>query len=218
LGPDLREFSGVFHFFWLWLRRPLRLGAVAPSGTALGTAMASRIDTHAPGTVVELGGGTGNITKAIRKAGVPAKDLIVVESETALCRVIGSRFPGVRVWQADACDLEKLVDRAGAPVVKTIVSSLPFLLMNDRVCHRILDAAFAVLADDGEFVQFTYGVTAPIPDRTLRALGIVGELTERVFLNLPPATVWCYRRGAARPKASVRSASARARSGRASSP
>ena len=187
--------SGVLHFFWLWMRRPLRLGAVVPSGSALGSAMASRIDTLSPGTVVELGGGTGNITRAIRHAGVSSKDLVVVESEAALCQVIGSRFPGVRVWQADACDLETLVDRAGAPHVKTIVSSLPFLSMNDDVCHRILEAAFAVLPSDGEFVQFTYGVAEPIPERTLLALGIVGEPVERVLRNLPPATVWSYRRG-----------------------
>ncbi len=195
LWPGQRDVSGDLQFFRLWLRRPLRLGAVAPSGAALGNAMATRIDARAPGVVVELGGGTGSITKAIRKAGVAADDLIVVESEAALCEVIGSRFPGVRVWPADACDLEALVDRAGAPPVKTIVSSLPFLSMDDGDCLRILAAAFAVLAPQGELVQFTYGVTPPVPKRTLAALGIVGVRSEWVFWNLPPATVWRYRRG-----------------------
>ena len=84
---------------------------------------------------------------------------------------------------------------AGVARVKTIVSSLPFLSMNDEVCHRILEAAFSVLPSDGEFIQFTYGMAEPIPERTLFALGIVGEPVERVLWNLPPATVWSYRRG-----------------------
>ncbi len=181
-------------FFRLWLRRPWRLGAVVPSGRALATAMATCIDAQAPGMVIELGGGTGSITRAICKAGVAPSDLIVVEREAALCEVIGSRFPGVRIWRADANELKVLVDRAGALPVKTIVSSLPFLLMDDGDRHHILDAAFAVLAPDGEFVQFTYGLAPPVPKQTRAALGIVGARSERVFSNLPPAAVWRYRR------------------------
>ena len=91
---------------------------------------------------------TASITKEIRKAGVAPDDLIVVESEAALCEVIGSRFPSVRVWSADACDLEALMDRVGEPPVKTIVFSLPFLSMDDGDRHRILDAAFTILAPE----------------------------------------------------------------------
>ena len=63
-----RDVSGDICFFRLWLRRPRRVGAVMPSGRALATAMATCIDAQAPGMVVELGGGTGSITRAIRKA------------------------------------------------------------------------------------------------------------------------------------------------------
>ncbi len=189
-----RDVCSDLRFFRLWLRRPLGLGAVVPSGRALATAMAACIDARAPGMVVELGGGTGNITRAIRKAGVAPGDLIVVEREAALCEVIGSRFPDVRIWRADASELEVLVDRAGALPVKTIVSSLPFLSMDDGDRRRILDAAFAVLAPDGEFLQFTYGPAPPVPQRTRDALRIVGARSERVFSNLPPAAVWRYRR------------------------
>ncbi len=187
LSQGRRDVSGDIRFFRLWLRRPWRLGAVVPSGPALATAIATCIDAQAPGIVIELGGGTGSITRAICKAGV-------APSEAALCEVIGSRFPGVRIWRADASELEVLVGRAGALPVKTIVSSLPFLLMDDGDRHHILDAAFAVLAPDGEFVQFTYGLAAPVPKRTRAALSIVGARSERVFSNLPPAVVWRYRR------------------------
>ena len=194
LSQGWRDVSGDIRFFRLWLRRPWHLGAVVPSGPALATAIATCIDAQAPGIVIELGGGTGSITRAICKAGVAPGDLIVVERESALCEIISSRFPGVRIWRADASELEVLLDRAGALPVKTIVSSLPFLSMDDGDRHRILDAAFAVLAPDGEFVQFTYGLAPPVPKQTRSALGIVGARSERVFSNLPPAVVWRYRR------------------------
>lgn len=42
------------------------------------------------------------------------------------------------------------------------------------------------------FVQFTYAVVPPIP----KALaGVHAEPSERIWLNLPPARVWVYRRG-----------------------
>jgi phosphatidylethanolamine/phosphatidyl-N-methylethanolamine N-methyltransferase len=41
-------------------------------------------------------------------------------------------------------------------------------------------------------VQFTYAVVSPIP-RSLD--GATAECSERIWLNLPPARVWVYRRG-----------------------
>jgi phosphatidylethanolamine/phosphatidyl-N-methylethanolamine N-methyltransferase len=43
------------------------------------------------------------------------------------------------------------------------------------------------------FVQFTYGVAPPIPARP-RDYTVTGS--NRVWLNLPPARVWVYRRQA----------------------
>lgn len=191
-------------FFRLWLRRPLKVGAVVPSGRALARAMAACIDAGAPGAVVELGGGTGAITRAILAAGVAPADLIVIERESALCEVIAARFPGVRVLHADARDLGALLRRAGVDRVKAVVSGLPLLSMERETCRRILTASFAVLGEDGEFVQFTYGPASPISHETRAALGIVGERAHWVVSNLPPATVWRYRR--AEPAAGARRA------------
>jgi len=181
-------------FFRLWLRQPLKVGAVVPSGRALAKAMAACIDAGAPGAVVELGGGTGAVTRAILAAGVVPADLIVVERVAALCRVIAARFPGVRVLYADARDLDALLREAGVAHVKAVVSGLPLLSMEREACRRILAASFAVLGEAGLFVQFTYGPASPISHETRAALGIVGERAHWVVSNLPPATVWRYRR------------------------
>ena len=178
----------------LWLRQPRRVGAVVPSGRALARAMAANIDRHAPGTVVELGGGTGNITRAILRAGIAAKDLIVVESETKLCRIIARRYPGVRVLCADARDLEGLLALASIGPVKAVVSGLPFVAMDNEDCRQILAGAFAVLAPGGEFLQFTYSPASPVSQQMRNDLNIDGKRSEWVLSNLPPAAIWRYRR------------------------
>ena len=181
-------------FLRLWLRRPRRLGAVLPSGRALATAMAGCLDIEGPGAVVELGGGTGSITRAILAAGVAPADLFVVEREAALCDVIATRCPGARVLRGDARELKSLLRHAGVSHVKAIVSGLPFLAMDKRVGRRILHAAFSVLAEDGEFLQFTYGVNPPISRDAQSALGIVGYRSGWVLANLPPAAIWRFRK------------------------
>ena len=170
---------------------------MVPSGRALARAMVAHIDLGAPGAVVELGGGTGNITKAILRAGVAPEDLIVVEREAKLCRIIQARFPGVRVLCADARKLDALLADAGITDVKAVVSGLPLLSMEQEDCRQILRAAFAALGPEGEFLQFTYSPASPVSHKTRGLLGIVGKREEWVLSNLPPAAVWRYRRSAA---------------------
>ena len=55
----------------------------------------------------------------------------------------------------------------------------------------LLFEAFAVMASDAPFVQFTYNAVAPIPTRLDR---VRTQASERVWMNIPPARVWVYRR------------------------
>ncbi len=195
-----RAWKDEVDFFLMWLRRPQRLGAIAPSGRALARAMAEGIDPDAPGTVVELGGGTGSITRAILDAGVARQDLIVVEREAELCKFISKRYPGVRVLCADARDLKSLLTHAGIGPVKAVVSGLPLVAMTRKDCRRILAGAFAVLVPGGEFLQFTYSPVSPVPKKSLAKLELQGGRSQWVFSNLPPAAVWCYRREGEAPR------------------
>jgi len=166
--------------------------------------MAARIDVHAPGVVVELGGGTGSITEAILAAGTAPQDLVVVEHEAKLCAILAERFPHIRVLQGDARDLKTLLEQAGIDPVKTVVSGLPLLSMDDRDCQRIVAGAFSVLPPNGEFLQFTYGPASPVSRQTRSSLGIAGRRSDWVLYNLPPATVWRFHRDPA--SANIRAA------------
>jgi phosphatidylethanolamine/phosphatidyl-N-methylethanolamine N-methyltransferase len=183
-------------FLKLWLQRPTRLGAVLPSSRSLAAAMAAEIDKAAPGAVVELGGGTGNITAALLDSGTDPRDIVVIEREASLCRVISRRFPQIRVICGDATKLRGLLRRAGIGPVKAVVSGLPFLAIPKRAERLIVAQAFDVLADDGVLIQFTYGPKAPISRSVASRLDIAGDRSHWVLDNLPPAAVWQYRRRA----------------------
>ena len=53
--------------------------------------------------------------------------------------------------------------------------------------------SFELLRPGAPFVQFTYAVVPPIPARSRK---YTARGSNRIWLNLPPARVWVYRRSA----------------------
>ena len=184
-------------FLLRWLKSPLGIGAVAPSSRFLARAMARQVARRRPGPVVELGGGTGSITRALLDAGVPASDLIVVERDPELAAVLERRFPGIRLVRGDATRLGPLLEAMGVTRVAAVVSGLPLLSMPTEVQRQIVENSFGLLGREGVLVQFTYGLTSPIPHA---AFGLRGWRADRIWRNVPPAAIWRFRlaRAAAR--------------------
>lgn len=183
-------------FLTTWLRSPFAVGAVAPSSRALGKLMAAQIDPSAPGVIVELGGGTGAVTKALLATGLSPKKLIIVERDEVFARLLAGKFPEVRVLRGDASRLDRLLRREGITEVSRVISSLPLLSMPRQVRLTIMVRAFAVLAFKGVFVQFTYGLKSPLPEQALLKSGIIAQSVGRVWRNMPPATVWRFEKKA----------------------
>jgi phosphatidylethanolamine/phosphatidyl-N-methylethanolamine N-methyltransferase len=183
-------------FIKQWIENPRLIGAVSPSGPALAKTMAGFVDLSREGLVVELGPGTGPVTKALLARGVPAERLVLVEYEQRFCKLLSERFPGVHVVQGDAYGLKKTLDgKIGGPVA-TVVSSLPLLVRPERDRVELLHQAFELMGDDGLFIQFTYGLTkSPMPLHARDVSGAyVGKGSAPVILNIPPARVWRYRK------------------------
>lgn len=180
-------------FIKSWFDNPLLTGAVSPSSPALAHMMALAIDPQAHGPVIELGPGTGVITQALLDRGVEPGRLVLVEFDEKFCRLLARRFPGVRIVRGDAYDLgHTLGDTLDEPIA-AIVSSLPLLNKPEHARHALLAHAFELMAPDGVFVQFTYSFVSPIP-RKAPPIAFEAEASPRIWLNLPPARVWIYRR------------------------
>jgi phosphatidylethanolamine/phosphatidyl-N-methylethanolamine N-methyltransferase len=171
---------------------PRLTGAVAPSGRALARAMAAAAGAPAQGLVIELGPGTGPVTRSLIEAGLPPERLVLVEYDPGFCRMLERRFEGVRVIQGDAYDLSRtLAPFAGQPIA-AVVSSLPLLNQPPPRRTKLIADAFALMGPSGVFVQFTYGLQSPVPREA--CAGLYSAIRSKpILLNLPPAFVWTYR-------------------------
>jgi phosphatidylethanolamine/phosphatidyl-N-methylethanolamine N-methyltransferase len=72
-----------------------------------------------------------------------------------------------------------------------VVSGLPLVTKPIETRLRVLREAFDLMLPGAPFVQFTYSVVSPLPKRLG---GFSAEASERIWMNLPPARVWVYRR------------------------
>lgn len=174
-------------FFLNWLQDPLAVGAVAPSGRLLAKLMTAGL---APGSrVVELGAGTGTVTRAILDRGVAAQDLYIVEQNPQFAAGLETRFPRCKVIVADAISLsDHLSDLPGA--VDCVVSGLPLLLFNREQKRRLLEQAFSMLTPAGYFHQFTYAGRCSVGRGLLKELALKKALIGISPLNIPPAFVY----------------------------
>ena len=178
-------------FIRSWLERPLSIGAVTPSGKVLARAMASYVDPASNGPVVELGPGTGPVTEALVEAGVAPSRLVLVEFNPAFCRILRSRYPDATLVQGDAYSLRRLLETLLLQPAAAVVSGLPLVTKPIRQRLRLIRDAFDLMVPGAPFVQFTYSVAAPLPKRLG---GFSVEASERIWMNLPPARVWVYRK------------------------
>src|SRR3982074_2277560 len=106
------ESAGTALFLKRWLRRPLAMGAVMPSGRLLAAAMAKTTQAvleGRPGHVVELGAGTGEVTKALLAAGIAPERLALIERDPELAIFLRRHFPGPRIIEGDAARLPRLL-------------------------------------------------------------------------------------------------------------
>ena len=178
-------------FIRSWIEKPLTTGAVTPSGRALARTMAAYIDASPPGPIAELGPGTGPVTEALLGQGIDSSRLVLVEFDPIFCRLLRARYPAAMIVQGDAYALKPLLrDVLKQPAVG-VVSGLPLFTKPLRIRLRLLFEAFALMSPGAPFVQFTYNAVAPIPKRLDR---VSVEASERVWMNIPPARVWVYRR------------------------
>jgi phosphatidylethanolamine/phosphatidyl-N-methylethanolamine N-methyltransferase len=178
-------------FLRSWMEKPLHMGAVMPSGRVLARTMAQYVDIDSSGPVVELGPGTGAITSALIEHGVDQKRLVLVEYNPGFCALLRDRYPQAKVVQGDAYTLRDSLRNVLSAPASAVISGLPLVTKPMLTRLKLIRDAFVALAPGAPFVQFTYSVAPPIP-KSLP--GVSTQASERIWMNLPPARVWVYRK------------------------
>lgn len=192
----LEEKNGIrlddeVRFIRTWIEKPLAIGAVTPSSRALARIMAGYINPSRPGPIIELGPGTGPVTEALLAQGIEPSRLVLVEFDPTFCRLLRARYPSATVVQGDAYSLKRLLAGLLKQPAAGVVSGLPLFTKPLRTRVRLLFEAFSLMSPNAPFVQFTYNAVPPIPKWLDR---VSAEASERVWMNIPPARVWVYRR------------------------
>lgn len=171
------------------LKNPKSVGAIAPSSKSLAAFVAQCIQSHE--VIVELGAGTGGLTKALLEVGLPSDRLVLLELDGDMCLLLRKKFPELLVIQGDASLLPELLEQYAPHIhsVDAIVSGIPMVNLSKKEQSSIVEACFRVLSPQGRFLQFTYGPLSPLPHKKM---GLVAERLGHVLKNVPPAVIWQY--------------------------
>ncbi len=184
-GEEIRFFKG-------WLSKPRAVGSILPTSSTTARRMASVIDTSSGLPVLELGPGTGVITKAILEHGVPPEKLYSIEYTPDFVEHLREHYPRVNIIHGDAFDLDRTLGEQKDMVFDSIVSGIP--LLNFPVPQRVayVEDLLNRIPRGRPIVQLTYGPLSPVPpgrgDYTV-------ERFEFILRNVPPTQLWIYRRG-----------------------
>lgn len=187
-GATLRGANNASLFFRRWLANPLQMGSIIPSSATFCRLIAERAARDEDEVVVELGAGTGVISRALLAAGVPAEKLLVVEIVPEMAAHLRASLPGVQVVCGDAFDLPDVLAAAGNPRVGDVVCGIPLVMLPADAQRRIVGAMLAASPKRG-FLHLSYCITSPLPKARL---GLEGGRLAYTFRNFPPGGVWRY--------------------------
>lgn len=198
--------KGHLGFFMQYLRNPKEIGAIAPSSAALGAAITREIvPSDAP--VIELGPGTGTLTRSILERGIAPRDLTLIESNPDFIPLLERNFPETRVLCMNAAKLSTIELFSGRKA-GAVVSGIPFLMLDRDEATDILAGVLKWMRPEASIYQFTYGLRAPIPMQVLSRLELKIERIGGTYRNLPPASVYRLTRADAASRAPIASSAA----------
>jgi phosphatidylethanolamine/phosphatidyl-N-methylethanolamine N-methyltransferase len=187
-GGGAAEVSNPWMFFRRWIANPLQMGSVVPSSAALCQRIVNQTGWGADEVVVELGAGTGVISRALLAGGLPPERLFVVEIVPDMARHLRRVLPGANVLEGDARALPELLPQRWHGRIGTVICGIPLVLLPLAEQRRFIDAIEAVAPGRG-FLHYSYCVTSPLPTDKH---GLAARREAWTPLNFPPASVWRY--------------------------
>lgn len=188
-GSSLRR-KNCCQFFVSFLMHPLRMGSVAPISPNSARLMVVPVKTG--DKVLELGCGTGVVTKEIAKK-TTNDQIFGVELGQEFIKTLQVQFPESTILQGDAKLLGKSLLTDHVSTFDVVVSTVPLKCMSQQDYDQIIKAALSMLKENGIFVQITSYLRAPaIADHS--KYGLSAELIGRSDYYPTPWSIWSFRR------------------------
>lgn len=170
-------------------------GALIPSSNKLAHAIVKKSNIAKAKMVVELGPGTGIITKHIAKDLKRGTDFFAIELNDNLAKSASKKFPDLTIYNGCATEISKFMKIHGASQCDSIISGLPWVSFPEPLQICLLDAINNALDEGGEFITFAYFGLHQLPaGRRIRKLLKERfsrvDRTEIIWKNVPPAFIY----------------------------
>lgn len=179
-------------FLQAFLKNPAKVGAIAPSSPELAAEMLHGIHPDDHNIVLELGVGTGAITKFLRDI-VPSKESYLgVELDPELVRTLNQNFPDMNIICGNAAECYSIHKESGLGKVRYLVCCLPFVSLPRQVSENVL-LEIQKFMDEGcelRIFQYAHGYYLPPAIKLREALRNRYGKSRRsplVLKNVPPA-------------------------------
>lgn len=186
-----KKFDEEIRFFRGMMQGPKQVGAIVPTSSVTARKMASVIDTASGLPVLELGPGTGVITKQILARGIAPEKIVSVEYSRDFYERLVEDYAGVNFIHGDAFNLEKTLGAFADQTFDSVISAVPLLSFPMEARIRLIDDLLSRMPAGRPVVQITYGPVSPViakPDRYHI------QHFDFIVRNIPPAQLWIYRR------------------------
>jgi phospholipid N-methyltransferase len=182
-----------------FFRNPRSTGAVMPSSGKLAKVITSEIGLKSARRVIELGPGTGAITRHILEGMEPGTEFFAVELNEKMYETFKHKFPGVKIINENAASLRSIIVREGMQDVDLIISGLPWASFGAPLQRRLLLEITGSLAPRGIFTTFAYVQGLALPSarafkRRLDKRFATVQRTPIIWNNIPPAVVYRCRK------------------------
>ncbi|MBS1797942.1 MAG: hypothetical protein JSS81_29245 [Acidobacteria bacterium] len=179
-------------FLQAFLKNPLKVGAIAPSSPELAAKMLEGIEPAENNIVIELGVGTGAITKFLRPK-IPHRDAYLgIELDRHLVRSLQRNFHDLHFVCGNACDLYSIHQKSGLGKVGYIICCLPFVSLPNDVGEKILRQVDKFMDEGCTFRTFQYAHGYYMPSAIklrehMRNRYGRSKRSKLVVKNVPPA-------------------------------
>jgi phosphatidylethanolamine/phosphatidyl-N-methylethanolamine N-methyltransferase len=179
-------------FLQAFFKNPAKVGAITPSSPELAAKMIEGIVPDENNVVLELGVGTGAITKYLQTVVPDENSYLGIELDKDLVKSLKTKFPNFKIIRGNACDLGKIHQKSGVGKVGYIICCLPFVSLPNEVGEKILSEIDQFMQQGCMFRTFQYAHGFYFPSAIklrefMRSRYGKSKKSKLIVKNVPPA-------------------------------
>jgi phosphatidylethanolamine/phosphatidyl-N-methylethanolamine N-methyltransferase len=143
-------------FLQAFLKNPGTVGSITPSSPELARRMVAGIRPDEDNVVLELGVGTGAITKFLQEIVSDESSYLGIELDRDLVRVLKKNYPDMKIIRGNALEATELHRKSGLGKIGTIICCLPFVSIPNEIGEKILQEIDKFMQKGCTFRTFQY--------------------------------------------------------------